>query len=63
MQKLVLSDEFTCCPHQSDENIESSAADRYGHPIREELTTVHVESKAAKSYQVRTPTASVDGML
>jgi hypothetical protein len=54
-QKLVLSDEFTCCPRQSDENIESPTADRYGHPIREELTTVHIESKAAKSNHVRAP--------
>ena len=59
-QELVLGDQSAPRLDQSDENIEGPAADRYGQPIREKLTAVRIETKAAKFHH---PRASNDPRL
>ena len=52
-QELVLGDKSAPRFDQSDENIEGPATDRDGQPIREKLTAVRIETKAAKFHQFR----------
>jgi hypothetical protein len=48
IQKLVFGDEFAAGLDQNHQNVERSASDGDGHPIREKLAAARVQTEAAK---------------